>query len=119
MASIVQPSVDRSRASTRACFESARAPDFVGKADEPAAGNTFDAAGLFVLVATCLTLTDRVAANFEAGCLVAAGCFALAFVMRIAVVAGQPSRPTTAAPAVAKSRRGKILTSLFARYNSE
>jgi hypothetical protein len=80
---------------TRACLESARAPDaFVGKADVPAAGN---AADLFVLVPTCLALTDRVAANFEAGCLVAAGCFALAFVMRISGVAGHPSRPTAAA----------------------
>src|SRR3954470_12356634 len=99
MASIVQPFVDRSRASTRACLESARAPDaLVGKADASAAGNTCDAAGLFVLGPTCLALTDRVAANFEAGCLVATGCFALAFVIRISVVAGDPSRPTTAAP---------------------
>lgn len=99
MASIVQPSVERSKASTRACLESARAPGaFVGKADELAVGNAFDAAGLFVLVPTCLALTDWSAANFEAGCLVDVGRFALAFVMRISVVAGHPSRPTTAVP---------------------
>src|SRR3954454_8117841 len=98
MASIVQPSVDRSRASTRACLESARAPDaFVGKAGESATGKTFDATGLFLLVPTCLALTDRVAANFEAASLVT-GCFALAFVIRISVVVGHPSRLTTAAP---------------------
>ena len=61
MASIVQPSVERSKASTRACLESARAPDaFVGKADELAVGNAFDAAGLFVFVPTRLALTGRV-----------------------------------------------------------
>ena len=104
MASIVQPFVDRSRASTRACLELARAPDaFVGKADVSAAGNTFDAADLFVLVPTCLALTGRVAANFEAGCLVVARCFALAFVMRISVAAGHPARPTTAAPQLSLS----------------
>jgi hypothetical protein len=43
-----------------------------------------------------LALTDRLASDFEIGCLVDAGCFDLAFVMRISVVAG--GRPTTAAP---------------------
>jgi hypothetical protein len=80
-------------------LESARAPDaLVGKADEPAVGDAFDAASLFILVPTRLALTDRVAANFEVGCLVAAGCFALAFVMGISDIAGHPSRPTAAAP---------------------
>jgi hypothetical protein len=55
-------------------LESARAPDvLVGKADELAVGDAFDAAGLFILVPTRLALTDRVAA----------GCFALAFVMGV------------------------------------
>jgi len=75
-----------------------RAPDaLIGKADEPAVGDAFDAAGLVILVPTRLALTDRVAANFEAGCLVAAGCFALAFVMGISTLRGihraPPPRP--------------------------
>ena len=76
-ASIVQPSVDRSRASTRACLESARAPDvLVDKADDLATGKTFEVVGLFVLAPTYLALTDRVAADFEARCLVVAAAHA-------------------------------------------
>jgi len=70
----------------------------VDKADDLATGKTFEVVGLFVLAPTYLALTDRVAADFEARCLVVAGRLALVFVMRISVVAGHPSRPTTTAP---------------------
>ena len=93
MASIVQPSGARSKASTRACLESARAPD----ADESAVSKTFKTAGLFLFMLAHLALTDPVVADVEAG-LVAGGRFALALVIRISVVAGHPSRPTATAP---------------------
>mgnify|MGYP006192108423 CR=1 FL=1 len=94
MASIVQPSGARSKASTRACLESARAPDsFAGKADESAVGKTYETASQYLFVLTYLALTGSVAADFAG--LVAGGRFAFALVIRISVVAGHPSRPAS------------------------
>jgi hypothetical protein len=97
-------------------LESARAPDaFADKADESAVSKTLETAGLFVLVPTCLALADRVAADFEAR-LVAAGCFALALVIRISVVAGHSSRLTTPAPQWPKAGGARSYEPISSRY---
>jgi hypothetical protein len=87
----------------------------VDKADESAAGNAFDAASLFLFILTLLVFTNLFAADFEAR-LVATGCFALALVIRISVVAGHPSRPTAAAPQWPKAGGAGSCEPVSSRY---